>query len=523
MRHSKIPLADTNSFNPFFLDYIQQKDTLKPFYSVFPIIDNFNKVLTIKSASFDTSSREVLKESLIRQHSGIDLKERAKANLELLSDPRTFTVTTGHQLNILTGPMYFIFKIVTVINTCVHLGKKFPDYNFVPVYWMASEDHDYDEIKYFRLYGEKYVWETEQAGAVGRFHTDGIGKLLEKVPGDTSLFRQAYKKNKTLAEAVRYYINELFGNQGLITVDGDDASLKKVFAPVIREDILNNTTVRLVENTNRQLEKLQFKPQIFCRDINFFYLDDHLRNRIEKKENLYYVTETELKFPEKEIKDLINSSPEKFSPNVILRPLYQEMILPNIAYVGGPAEVVYWLQLKSVFDHFHIPFPALMPRNFGMVIDHTLHRKLEKTGLTYDVLFEPSNYISNHWVLNNTSHDLTVGKERAELIKTYEALKLRAEKIDKTLAPFVGAEGKRLLNSLEKIEKKLLRAEKRRHHDRLRQIGEIKDGLFPNGSLQERTDNFLNFYQRDPQFIQKLIDTFDPFDFSFNILTYTDQ
>jgi bacillithiol synthase len=161
-----------------------------------------------------------------------------------------------------------------------------------------------------------------------------------------------------------------------------------------------------------------------------------------------------------------------------------------------------------------------MPRNFALIIDHPTKRKFDKTGLELPVLFEPRNFIYNHWVLKNTRHDLTVGKERERVIQMFEELKKRAESIDKTLAPFVAAEGKRATNSLENIEKKMLRAEKRLHQDRLRQIDEVKDNLFPNGSLQERTDNFLNFYQQDPEFISKLIGHFDPFDFSFNVLTY---
>jgi uncharacterized protein YllA (UPF0747 family) len=230
-----------------------------------------------------------------------------------------------------------------------------------------------------------------------------------------------------------------------------------------------------------------------------------------------------LSLSEKELADLIEAQPEKFSPNVILRPLYQEMILPNLGYVGGPAEVIYWLQLKEVFDHYNTPFPILLPRNFGMVVDHTVNRKLEKTGLQFTDLFEEKNYLFNHWVLKNSRHDLTVGNERTTLNSIFENLKERAESIDKSLGPFVGAEGKRILNSLEKIERKLLRAEKRYHTEKLAQIEQVKETLFPNGSLQERTDNFLNFYQQDEQFISKLIHHFDPFDFNFNVLTYPEK
>lgn len=520
MQHKKIPLADTKVFSPFFIDYLQQKEDLKPFYHRFPLPENFEDQIREKSASFSAEHRHVLVSSLQKQYQHLQVSDAAAGNIAALADSNTFAITTGHQLNIFTGPLYFIFKIVTVINACKKLSQAYPGFRFVPVYWMASEDHDYDEIKYFRLYGKKYVWETSQTGAVGRFTTEGFDKLLKEIPGDTSVFKEAYLKNKTLAAAVRHYVNALFGKEGLVVVDADDIDLKKLFRPVMEEDILHQKTVSLVNDTNKGLEELGYKTQVFCRDINFFYVENGIRGRIEKREGRYHVVDTALSFTEGEMKGIIDEQPEKLSPNVILRPLYQDSILPNLAYVGGPAELIYWLQLKNVFDHFQVPMPILMPRNFGVVIDHTVQRKLEKTGLDFTQFFEDKNYLYNHWVLKNSKNNLTVGTERSTIREIYDQLKERAESIDKTLGPFTGAEGTRVLNGLEKIERRLLRAEKRLHTDKLRQIDAVKDALFPNGGLQERVDNFLNFYQQDKDFIDKLLRYFDPFDFQFNVLIY---
>lgn len=520
MQLKKIPLADTRAFSPFFLDYLEQKKSLKSFYNRFPVVQNFREQITDKLRSFPAHHRQVLVSVLEKQYKNTEISEPVKANIKLLAGEKTFTITTGHQLNIFTGPLYFIYKIVTVINTCKRLKTEYPEYNFVPVYWMASEDHDYDEIKYFRLYGKKYIWETNQHGAVGRFNTSGFDKLIDQLPGETKVFKEAYLKNKKLSDAVRFYVNSLFASEGLIVLDPDDHDLKGLFKKVMHEDIFNGTTIGLVDKTNRELESQQYKTQVFCRDINFFYLDNNIRSRIEKQGELYKVLDSDLTFTAGQISDLMEKEPEKFSPNVILRPLYQEYILPDLAYVGGPAEVIYWLQLKSVFDHFNTPFPVLMPRNFGLVIEQHIFKKFEKTGLDLNQLFEEKNFLFNHWTLKHSKHNLTVGTERTTIDDIFNNLRQRAEAIDKTLGPFVGAEGKRMINSLEKIERKLLRAEKRLQSDKLGQIESVKDALFPNGGLQERTDNFLNFYQQDSDFIQKLITNFDPFDFRMNILIY---
>src|SRR5882762_5110009 len=195
MQLHKIALADTRSFSSFFLDYISQKESLKKFYHRFPVIQDFKEQITEKSTSFPQAHRNILSKTLSKQYEGIKISEQVAENIKSLTDSKTFTVTTGHQLNIFTGPLYFIYKIVTVINACKKLKETYPDFHFVPVYWMASEDHDYEEIKSFRLYGKKYTWTTEEKGAVGRFSTKSFDRLLKEIPGDITLFKEAYLKS----------------------------------------------------------------------------------------------------------------------------------------------------------------------------------------------------------------------------------------------------------------------------------------------------------------------------------------
>lgn len=516
-----IPFESTGAFTPFFLDYIRQKESLTAYCSTFPEIKNLGSQIALKQ-SFPAGNRNVLVHSLNKQYKNIELTDPVKQNIQSLADKKTFTVTTGHQLNIFTGPLYFIYKIITVINTCKKLSEVYPDFRFVPIYWMASEDHDYDEIKSFSLYGKKYTWHTSQQGAVGRFNTDDLKPLLSEIPGDITLFKEAYTKQKKLSDAVRQYVHSLFGKYGLVVLDADDQVLKKLFSSVIADDLFNHSAKNTVEKTNANLEQAGYKTQVYCREINLFYLDEGLRNRIEKSGDRYIVMDTPLSFTKTEIEKLVQESPEKFSPNVCLRPLYQEMILPNLAYVGGPAELVYWLQFKGMFDFYKVPFPVLHPRNFALIIKHELFRKFQKTGIELSDLFKEKSALFNHTAIKFASDKIQLNGEKESIINQFNAIKNHAASLDKTLEPMVAAETKRAIKSLEKIEQKLLRSEKRRQADRLRQVEELKDALFPNGGLQERTDNFLNFFQTDPQFIHKLVQHFDPFDFRFNILVEND-
>jgi bacillithiol biosynthesis cysteine-adding enzyme BshC len=520
MRLHQVALTDTSQFSPFFIDYTQRKEKLNEFYHYFPTPENLFKIAQEKSAAYPQASRDRLQKVLLEQYSSIKLSPTIKHSIELLGDKKTFTVTTGHQLNIFTGPLYFILKIVTVVNTCKQLKLRYPDHNFIPVYWMASEDHDYEEIKSFRLYEKTYTWETTQKGAVGRFDPTSIGSVLDQVPGDVNIFRNAYLKQKTLADAVRSYVNDLFLSEGVLVVDGDHPLLKSQFTEAMVSDLFEHQPKKLVDNTTARLNALGYHTQVNARDINFFYLDGDVRARIERSGDSFRVVDTSLGFTSTEIRKMIDTNPERFSPNVILRPLYQEVLLPNIAYVGGPAEVIYWLQLKEMFGHFRVPLPALMPRNFALVMEGQHLQKWNKTGFNLQDLFKEENFLFNHWVLANTKNDITVGKELNTVTSLFDGIRQRASAIDKTLGPMVAAEALRSAHSLEKIEKKMLRAEKKIHADRLRQIKDVKNAVFPGGNLQERTDNFLNFYQKDGNFISGLLNMLDPFDFRFNVVCY---
>ncbi len=519
MQLRKIDLADTHAFSAFFLDYISGRDALKPFFNHPPSVEGIGAQVEQKR-SFPAATRQVLVRALRRQYTHLKPTGAVAANIDSLEKPNTFTITTGHQLNIFTGPLYFVYKIVTVINACKQLRKAFPQHHFVPVYWMASEDHDYEEIKSFRLAGKKYSWETAQTGAVGRFATAGLAELANGLPADASLFADAYAKNKTLADAAREYVHRLFEQEGIVVVDADDADLKRLLTPVMEADILEHKPVALVAQTNQRLETAGYHPPVHARDINFFYLAGPLRNRIERQGNGFRVLDSTFVFTENEIKSRIHDHPEEFSPNVILRPLYQELILPNVAYVGGPAEMVYWLQLKNVFNSFQTPFPVLLPRNFALVVDAPTARKLDKTGIELPQFFQEKNYLYNHWVLTYGSANVSTGAEQRQVNALFQELRNRAGTIDSTLLKNIEAQAQRTANALASIETKMLRAEKRKQADKLQQIEAVKDHLFPNGGLQERTDNLLNFFPADREFLTRLATHFDPFDFRFHVLIY---
>ena len=298
MKVDCIDFEKTGQFSRIFLDYINQNHSLNDFYSAFPSLENMEAL----SENYTPVNREVLVQSLKNQYEGFSVTEATSQNINLLKEENTFTVTTGHQLNLASGPLFFVFKIITTINLAKELKAKYPNKNFVPVFWMASEDHDFEEINHFHLFGKKYEWNSEQTGAVGRFSTEGISEVLAQLPESIELLNKAYSQ-PTLSKATRYLVNELFGEQGLVILDADDIDLKKEFVSIAEKELFERKSEKTILATSEKLEALDYKAQVHPREINLFYLTDTLRERLVFEDGVFKVLNTEISFSELAIKD----------------------------------------------------------------------------------------------------------------------------------------------------------------------------------------------------------------------------
>ncbi|WP_340203336.1 bacillithiol biosynthesis cysteine-adding enzyme BshC [Ascidiimonas sp. W6] len=529
MPDNHIDFHETGYFSRLICDYLDQKDSLKSFYNRFPSLDNFQIQLEEKGNSFSSAHRKILKSALENQYEGIALSMLTKENLEALANSNTFTVTTGHQLNLFTGPLYFLYKIVATINLSRQLKKAYPNNHFVPVYWMATEDHDFDEISFFNLNGKKFQWNRSTDGAVGDLSTEGLEDVFEYFSKEIGggmyadklrqLFENAYLKHQNLTKATRYLANELFGTFGLVIVDGHDANLKRMFIPQMKNELLLQRAAREIQDTANALDQLGYKVQVNPREINLFYLDEELRERIIEKEGRYYINETTKSFSEEEIVEELNEYPERFSPNVTMRPLYQEVILPNLCYIGGGGELAYWLELKSYFKVENITFPILLLRNSALIITHKQQEKLSKLGITHKHLFLNQNTFINRKVREISNIDIDFTPQKKHLESQFKALYELAEKTDKSFLGAVKAQEVKQIKGLKKLEKRLLKAQKRKLVDQVNRITELQNILFPNQSLQERNVNFSQLYVAyGPDLIKTLLNELDPLHLKFDII-----
>lgn len=498
---SYIPYQQTGFFSKLVTDYLNHSDQLKAFYNFPSTIEGLQSSINQRK---NFSHRKVLVDQLQQQYQNLQIASKVSSNLELLLQENTFTITTAHQPNIFTGPLYVVYKIFHAIKLAEELKTQLPQYNFVPVYYMGSEDADLDELNNITISQRKYVWETRQTGAVGRMKVDKqLLQLINEIEGQISvqkfgnelieIFRASYKDKSSIQQATLQLLNALFGEYGLIVLIPDDAAFKKIFQPVIAKELKEQFSYKAVSETAKNLET-HYKLQAAGREINLFYLIDDKRERIEFENTKYEVRSLNKNWNEDEILKELDEHPERFSPNVILRGALQESILPNIAFIGGGGELAYWLELKEVFNQANVPYPVLLLRNSFLLIDDKQQTIINKLKLTAADFFDDEQSLMKKIVDINTDSNYALNGELKKFEDLYSILESRSNNIDVTLTKHIEAIKTKALKKLTELEKKLLRAEKRKFAEQQQHIQKIKSLLFPNDSLQERTENISGFY-----------------------------
>jgi bacillithiol biosynthesis cysteine-adding enzyme BshC len=496
-----ISYQQTGFFSKIVTDYLAGESDLKPFYQHLPNKQGIKDAITAKKSTVD---RNLLVNYFKNQYSNTQLTTLQQQHIDLLQQENCFTVTTAHQPNIFTGPLYFIYKILHAVKLARELNIEFSDNKFVPIYYMGSEDADLDELGNIAIQGKKLVWQTSQTGAVGRMKIDkNFLQLIKEIEGQiavnefgaelVSIFSNAYSLGKTIEQATFELVNNLFAEFGLLVLLPDNADLKRAFIPTITKELTEQFSQKAVDKTNTELVK-HYKTQAAGREINLFYLVDDKRERIENKDNLFVIEKLDLSFTLDEILQELNNHPERFSPNVILRPVFQETILPNVAFIGGGGELAYWLQLKNVFQEANIAYPVLVLRNSFLLYKKAQQEKLEKMNYGIADLFVSTEILFTNLVNKESANNLSLQNQLVETRNFYNNLKVQANSIDSTLEIHIEAIAAKAIKRIEQLEKKILKAEKRKYSDQKNQLQNIKPDLFPNKSLQERVENFSYFY-----------------------------
>lgn len=497
-----ISYGTTGAFSKLVTDYISGNEMLQPFYK-HPVSTEGIKAAIAQRKQYPTN-RKLLVDALTQQYAAVTPSDKVKANIEKLLAENTFTITTAHQPNILTGPLYFIYKILHAVKLAEILSQQITDASFVPVYYMGSEDADLDELGHVFINGEKQVWQTDQTGAVGRMKADkALIKLIDGIAGQVtvlpygneiiSLMKECYTEGSTIEQATFKLVHALFADFGLLVLLPDSPVLKTAFIPVIEKELTTQFSHRIVAETAKAFPA-DYKVQASGREINMFYLLEGSRDRIEIDHSQFTIHNTTTQFTAAEIKEELHQHPERFSPNVILRPVFQETILPNIAFIGGGGELAYWMELKNVFAAVNVPYPVLVLRNSFLLLQEKHIADTKKLGFDSTALFKNETALLNELVKRDSTVQLSLEKEKQTLLEFYAQLKNISGAVDPTLAQHTEALQVKALKKIEALEKKLLRAEKKKFEAQQRQLHKLKTTLFPNNNLQERIDNMIPYY-----------------------------
>lgn len=509
--------------------YILSPEKLKDYFKWDADLANFEQIIKIKADQ--KIDRSTLADVLTEQYKSFPNNGLQLKFIKQLKEDKTFTVTTAHQPSVFTGPLYYIFKIASVLNLSRQLKEKYPSYNFIPCFVTGGEDHDFEEIDHLSVFGNELKWEDHSwtGGSVGKVDLLGLDTLLDQLCG--KLGDHSYGSNWLKAEIqpliskaenysqfARMLTHALFGKHGLLVLSMDEIKLKSLFSSVTRKEIFERPSEKLIQETQEGLSSLNWKPQAHARPINFFFRTENSRSRIVFEEGKYKTADESHSWTAEELENEINSNPRAFSPNVVMRPLFQESILPNLAYIGGGGEIAYWMERKSQFEHFDIPFPMLIRRNSALIVPHSMEKKLNKSSLSFEHFFSHPDTLVKSYLASMGEDAYTLTKQKTGLDELMNEAVEKAKSADPTLENFTRAEITKMQKSIETIEKKISKAIKRKEEVELNRLSKIQTKLFPNNGLQERKENifqFINDYGID--LLSRLIDELNPLDKNFAV------
>ncbi len=524
-----IPFSSTHVFSKLINDYLEGKGTALDFVQYAPNLEGYRAA--IEGRKKHPINRNLLFDVLTKQYANLPQENAVNNQIALLNKDNTFVVTTAHQPNLFTGPLYFFYKIIHAIQLAASLKAAFPECNFVPVYYMGSEDADLEEVGSFNLDAKNYQWATKQTGAIGRMQVDDALLVLLKqlesywtiLPqGQKALeiLKEAYQKGKTISEATLSFVHAFFGSKGLLVLQPDDAALKAAFIPVMEKELMSGFSHEAIQPTIAAMSK-DYHVQSEGRSINLFYLKDNLRARIEKQGEQFIVVDTDIQFTQVEIITELHQHPERFSPNVILRGVYQETILPGIVFVGGGGELAYWMELKNVFQAVGVHYPLLQLRNSFLLVSHKQAEQWSAMQFEEQDLFKPVLELEIAYVKKHTNTKLDLQDQLNQLSNLYINIKNQAVQVDASLGAHAENLAQQVKAKLLALEKKMLRAERRKQSVDIQRIHRIKKELFPQDNLQEREEHFSKWVgQYDLSWIDTIMENSKGLESKFSIIKF---
>ena len=494
MIQESIPYSGTKGVSRLFATYVTDYDRLAPYYTGDWREDRSYEAVA-QSLTASPIARTVLVNVLEEQNLGWNNGRLASQ----LRDPRSLAVVTGQQVGIFGGPLYTLYKALTTIRLAERLSRKLSR-PVIPVFWIEGADHDLDEVKGVAVPG-KQIWyegykqpETGNLGSVGDlvFGKDidrVVAELREALPDSSfsddifATHYAAYGQGVTFADAFAHTLSSLLGSGSMVFVNPEDCRLKQLVAPLLRRELSEYTaTHAALKATSKELEE-DYHAQVHVNPGNVFVLGSSGREALDPTGRGYRARFSGNMIPHDGIADI---PPCSLSPNVVMRPLVQDSLLPTVAYVAGPGEIAYFAQFKSLYTWAKRPMPVIFPRASLTIIEPRVAKLMKRHELEVDELRYQTSELMRRCVLEGTELERSFEKAAFVLDAGVEGLRPAVAAVDPTLRPTVEAMRAQWGKELSKLQRRAERAEKRRHEQTRAQIEYCKQALYPNGSFQER-------------------------------------
>ena len=525
-----INFSDIPGHQNLFLDYLYEFENVSDFYPYdFRNRDNYLKIFKniLEKRSYLSAD---ISQIISNQYSNINKSETTEGNIKKLSDKKTLAIVTGQQLGILGGPLYTFYKIITAIKLSRFLSERYNDYNFVPVFWLEGDDHDFNEVRAIKIIDEgnsllsigykEEIEEDDAKQSVGHIKFDSsiqdffdsLNNNLKETEFKNPLLNELkdfYSEGKSFKEAFKDLIFKYFDEYGLIIFDPQEIEVKRLLKPIFKKEITDFRlhTEKLV-HLSATLEEL-YHAQVKVKPVNLFLNYDGGRHSVEPVDNEFRLRRKRKSFTYDQLLELLENEPDKFSPNVLLRPICQDFLLPTAFYIGGPSEISYFAQIKPLYEFYDIVQPIIYPRSSATILESTIENILEKHSVQINDLFIDVENVKKK-IINSvaeSSIDAMFDGLTNQVETAFDQLKEKLIDLDKTIADSSNRYRDKIFGSINELKSKAEKAQQKKYEVTLRQIDRAAINLFPNSNLQERELNFVYYANKyGEEFIKKIFD-----------------
>lgn len=515
-----INFSDIPGNQNLFLDYVYEFENVQEYYK-HNFRDKEKYSHLFKNISALRKDKHFNLSAIIRdQYSSLqNISEKTLKYISDIDKEKTIAVVTGQQLGIIGGPLYTIYKIITAIKLANQLRERYNEYNFIPIFWLEGDDHDFNEVRSINLFDndnqvinfgyKEEISDDDAKQSIGKinfdealndFFTNYESSLRDTDFKNDLIFKlkEFYQVGKSFKQSFKDLLFWLFDEYGLIIFDPQDVQVKTLLKDIFKKEVndFGFHTQKLIQ-VSAKLEEL-YHAQVKVKPVNLFYHTDDGRYSVEPVDEIFKLRRKRKQFTKEEILSEIENFPERFSPNVLLRPICQDFLFPTGFYIGGPSEVAYFAQALPLYDFYNIQAPIIYPRSSATLLEKNVANGLDKYDLSLNDIFLGLDELKEKVIAslseNNVANAFEEAAKEIELI--FDKIKENLFAVDKTLLDASGRYKDRVMSSVNELKTKAIKAQETKHETTIRQLTRLSNLLYPMGNLQEREINFTYFYNK---------------------------